>query len=231
MEQWNNNDEFRKEYADRWIMNAIRRQRALDGGSPVPDNVPPMLPSKVNEKVDTTLVPIPSEVKSVSVASAVEQGKMVSLTENKHAKDNNRSIENISGKKNQTLKSKGPATSTLGSEVANVTELAVVTEAIDNKKEEENTLTKEEIELAQKAEELDKEEIAAKLKEQRRLEEKAKAIEALERKKRNAEKAQIRAELRARKEAEQKEKVSFKHFWLLNLRIFHFYSIHINMHF
>ncbi|KAM0019547.1 hypothetical protein Hdeb2414_s0025g00657081 [Helianthus debilis subsp. tardiflorus] len=200
MEQWNNNDEFRKEYVSRCNVNASRRQRALDGGPLVPDDVAPVLPGNVNEKVDNSAVSvsIPGEVKSVSV---------VSSTEKKHADSSsntsNRSIENVSGQKHQTLKTKGAAkpTSVKSDDVAVVTELA-----IDNKKEEENTLTKEEIELAKKAEELRKEEIAAKLKEQRRLEEKAKALEALERKKRNAEKAQIRAELRARKEAEQKEK-------------------------
>ncbi|KAJ0725418.1 hypothetical protein HanPI659440_Chr12g0458481 [Helianthus annuus] len=200
MEQWNNNDEFRKEYVSRCNVNASRRQRTLDGGPLVPDDVAPVLPGNVNEKVDNSAVSvsIPGEVKSVSV---------VSSTEKKHADSSsntsNRSIENVSGQKHQTLKTKGAAkpTSVKSDDVAVVTELA-----IDNKKEEENTPTKEEIELAKKAEELRKEEIAAKLKEQRRLEEKAKALEALERKKRNAEKAQIRAELRARKEAEQKEK-------------------------
>lgn len=205
MEQWNNNDEFRKEYVNRCNMNAIRRQRALDAGSLVPDDVAPVLPTcNVEEKVDRSLVSIPIEVKSVSVVSDVEKGKKASSTENKHADNNNninKSIENVSCQKNQTLKTKGLAKpTTLGSDKE------TVTEEIADRKEEESTLTKEEIELARKAEELKKEEAAAKLKEQRRLEEKAKATEALERKKRNAEKAQLRAELRARKEAEQKEK-------------------------
>ncbi|MFS7994104.1 hypothetical protein Hanom_Chr12g01101951 [Helianthus anomalus] len=207
MEQWNNNDEFRKEYVSRCNVNASRRQRALDGGPLIPDDVAPVLPGNLNEKVDNSAVsvsiPIPGEVKSVSVVSSTE--KMHADSSN----TSNRSIENVSGQKHQTLKTKGAAkpTSVKSDDVAVVTELA-----IDNKKEEENTPTKEEIELAKKAEELRKEEIAAKLKEQRRLEEKAKALEALERKKRNAEKAQIRAELRARKEAEQKEKVCFNHY-------------------
>ncbi|KAK9059862.1 hypothetical protein SSX86_020566 [Deinandra increscens subsp. villosa] len=202
MEQWNNNDEFRKDYVSRCIMNASRRQRALDGGPLVPDDVARVLPGNVDEKVGNGPVSVPKEMKSVSVVLPVEEGKIVSSTENKHT-DNNRSIENVSGQKNQRLKTKGVAEPmALGSD-----DMAVVSElSVDDKKEEEDTPTKEEIELAKKAEELRKQEIAAKLKEQRRLEEKAKAIEALERKKRNAEKAQIRAELRARKEAEQKEK-------------------------
>lgn len=199
MEQWNKNAEFRNEYISRCNMNASRRQRTLDGGSLGPDDVSPVVPSNVNERVGRSLVSIPGEVKSVS---AVEQGKMVSSAEDKKAADN-KSTENLSGPKNQTLKTKGVVKLTLGSDVATVTERV---ETADNRNEEENTPTKEEMELARKAEELRKEEIAAKLKEQRRLEEKAKATEALERKKRNAEKAQIRAELRAKKEAEQKEK-------------------------
>ncbi|XP_071733024.1 uncharacterized protein [Rutidosis leptorrhynchoides] len=204
MEQWNNNDEFRNEYTNRWTTNANRRQRAQDASSLVrDDDVSPAQPSVANQETDTSLVSIPIEVKSVS---NVEKGKLVSLTEDKHAVDSNKSIENISGQKNQASKSKGPAKSTSRSDVATVAEVAVVTKAIDDIKEEENTSTKEEIELARKAEELKKAEAEAKLKEQRRVEEKAKAMEALERKKRNAEKAQIRAEIRARKEAEQKEK-------------------------
>ncbi|XP_024990326.1 uncharacterized protein LOC112524635 isoform X2 [Cynara cardunculus var. scolymus] len=175
MEQWNNNAEFRNEYISRCNMNASRRQRTLDGGSLGPDDISPVLPSNVNEKVDRSLVSVPDH----------------------------KSTENLSGQKNQTLKTKGVVKLALGSDTVTVTGRD---ESIDNGKEEENTLTKEEMEMARKAEELRKAEIAAKLKEQRRLEEKAKATEALERKKRNAEKAQIRAELRAKKEAEQKEK-------------------------
>nr|XP_043613851.1 uncharacterized protein LOC122585759 [Erigeron canadensis] len=206
MERWNNNDEFRQEYVSRCNMNAARRQRALGGGSLVPDDGSPMLPIKVNEKVDNSLISTPSQMTSVSGVSAVGQGNIVSSTESKHAEINNKSIENVSSQKNQDLKTKAPAKSSLVSDVASINGFPVVNKSIDDKKEEESTLTKVEIELAQKAEELKNEEIAAQLKEQRRLEEKAKAAEALERKKRNAEKAQMRAELRARKEAEQKEK-------------------------
>ncbi|KAI7740923.1 LOW QUALITY PROTEIN: hypothetical protein M8C21_033050, partial [Ambrosia artemisiifolia] len=160
MEQWNNNDEFRKEYISRCSMNASRRQRALDGGPLVPDDVAPVLTGNMNEKADNGLVSTPDDVKSVPVVLPVEEGKIVSSTE-KHtdSNSNNRSIENVSGQKNQTLKAKGIAkpTGSRSDDVAVVTELAV-----DNKKEEENAPTKEEIELAKKAEELRKEEIAAK---------------------------------------------------------------------
>ncbi|KAM0042491.1 hypothetical protein Hdeb2414_s0010g00330451 [Helianthus debilis subsp. tardiflorus] len=192
MEQWNNNDEFRQEYVSRCNANANRRQKVSDGPPLVPDDVAPVLSSNVNS--------IPGEVKHMSVVLPVEQGKDVSFVESKNEDnhDTSKSIEKVSGQKNQELKNKGVAKPTnLGSgDVAKEAELAVVADLV------ENIPTKEEIELARKAEE----EIAAKLKEQRRLEEKAKAIEAIERKKRNAEKAQQRAELRARKEAEQKEK-------------------------
>ncbi|KAL8200938.1 hypothetical protein R6Q57_012277 [Mikania cordata] len=207
MEQWNNNDEFRKEYISRCNMNASRRQRACDEGPLVPDDMAPVRPDTLDENVDNGSVSIPGEVKYLPVVLPVKENKIVSVpsTENKHTDSNNRSVENVSGQTNQTFKTNGVAkpTALTSGDVAVVTELAV-----DNKIEEENALTKEESELAKKAEELRKEEIAAKLKEQRRLEEKAKAIEALERKKHNAEKAQIRAELRARKEAEQKEKIT-----------------------
>ncbi|XP_076909162.1 uncharacterized protein LOC143566308 isoform X2 [Bidens hawaiensis] len=192
MEQWNNNDEFRKDYINRCNMNASRRQRALESTPLVPDDVAPVPPSNVNEKPDNNPVVLP-----------VEQVKIVSSTD-KHTDDsiksngdtNKRSVEKAPDQKNQNLKTKSVAKSrAVGSD-----DVAVVAElVVDHRNEVE-------IELAKKAEELRKEEIAAKLKEQRRLEEKAKAAEALERKKRNAEKAQLRAEMRARKEAEQKEK-------------------------
>ncbi|MFS8000954.1 hypothetical protein Hanom_Chr13g01184621 [Helianthus anomalus] len=75
MEQWNNNDEFRKEYVSRCNVNASRRQRALDGGPLVPDDVAPVLPGNVNEKVDNNAVSVSihGEVKSVSVVSSTEK--------------------------------------------------------------------------------------------------------------------------------------------------------------
>ncbi|KAK1416543.1 hypothetical protein QVD17_32334 [Tagetes erecta] len=180
MEQWNNSDEFRKEYVSRCNMMANRRQRAVDGGPLVPDDVLAVHLSNADGELDRSSFSIAGEAKYVSVDLPVEQGKDVSSS---------MSVENASGHKTHQLKKKGVAKPTdLGSDdmAKEETELAVPAELA------ENILTNEEI--------------AAKLKEQRRLEEKAKAAEALERKQRNAEKAQHRAELRARKEAEQKEK-------------------------
>ncbi|GJY53181.1 hypothetical protein Tco_0444845 [Tanacetum coccineum] len=204
MERWNTDNEFRQEYITSCNLNASRRlKRALAGASHTPDNMAPVQPINVNEKAKS-LVSIPVESKSVTVASAVEQRKVDSLPEVKSAEMNTKSNENSVGQNNQTMKTKGIERPTLGSD-----DVPIVTEKDESIeiKEEVNTVSKVELALAKKAEELKNEEIAAKLKEQRRLEEKAKAIEALERKKRNAEKAQIRAELRARKEAEQKEKI------------------------
>ncbi|PWA43717.1 hypothetical protein CTI12_AA466230 [Artemisia annua] len=204
MEKWNTDNDFRQEYITSCNLNASRRlKRALAGASHTPDNMAPVQPINVDEKVVKSLVSIPVESKSVTVASDVEQRKVDSSPEVKSAEMNTKSNENSVGQKNQTMKTKVDEKPTLGSD-----DVAIVTEKDESidKKEEVNALSKEELELAKKAEELKKEELAVKLKEQRRLEEKAKATEALERKKRNAEKAQIRAELRARKEAEQKEK-------------------------
>ncbi|KAK1429635.1 hypothetical protein QVD17_11849 [Tagetes erecta] len=194
MEQWNNNDEFRKEYVSRCNMMANRRQRAMDGDPLVPDDELAVHLSNTDVDLDRSSVSIEGEAKYVSVDLPVEQGKDVSFS---------MSVENVSGHKTHELKKKGVAKPTdLGSDdmAKEETELAVPAELA------ENILTNEEIELSRKAEELREADIAAKLKEQRRLEEKVKAAEALERKQRNAEKAQHRAELRARKEAEQKEK-------------------------
>ncbi|KAK9667894.1 hypothetical protein RND81_13G018600 [Saponaria officinalis] len=89
-------------------------------------------------------------------------------------------------------------------EKSEVTEVSSKIEIEDDK--EETKPTKEEEELARKAEQLRREEEAARLNEKRKLEEKAKAEEALEWKRRNAMKAEARAEFKAQKEAERKEK-------------------------
>ncbi|KAK1416544.1 hypothetical protein QVD17_32335 [Tagetes erecta] len=193
MEQWNNSDEFRKEYVSRCNMMANRRQRAVDGGPLVPDDVLAVHLSNADGELERSSFSIAGEDKYVSVDLPVQQRNDVS---------SGMSIENVAGQKTHELKKKCVAKPTdLGSDdmAKEETELAVPAELA------ENILTNAE-KAQHGAEELRKVEIAAKLKEQRHLEEKAKAVEALERKKRNAEKAQHRAELRARKEVEQKEK-------------------------
>ncbi|KAK3014323.1 hypothetical protein RJ639_008916 [Escallonia herrerae] len=189
------NEDFRKEYVKGNVRSTVRRFRTLDGRSLAPDEEPVVLPSYLDERVGRSVsssgkggssTPI-STVEQVSPAQGEAGGKSTEMV----AENNSRSV-----KSEKTVK---PIP---GSGLASVSGR----DETGGRKEEENAQSKEEQELARKAEELRKEEMAAKLKEQRRLEEKAKAKEALERKKRNAEKAQIRAELRAQKEAEQKEK-------------------------
>ncbi|KAJ6994190.1 centromere-associated protein E isoform X1 [Populus alba x Populus x berolinensis] len=176
MELWNNNDEFRKEYMSSNMRNTLRRLRTLDGRALGPDEQPPIIPNVVSQRVTKHNV-APS-------APALEVEKPVTPVETQRIDE--KSTAKLGDKKNQTVKAK---------KQANPASL-----------ENENKLTKEEVELARKIEDLRKEKEAAMLKEQRRLEEKAKAKEAMERKKRNAEKAQARASLRAQREAEQKEK-------------------------
>ncbi|KAA8528855.1 hypothetical protein F0562_036210 [Nyssa sinensis] len=152
MELWNNNDVYQKEYVRCNKRSMLRRLRTLDGRSLGPDELPPLLPNFVNERVDRTEHSGGENQKACENCSATVSGR----------------------------------------------------DETEEMEEEEYKQTKEELELARKAEELGKEEAAARLKEQRRLEEKAKAQKALERKKRNAEKAQIRAKLQVQKEKEKR---------------------------
>lgn len=198
MEQWNKNDEFRKDYVRCNMRSTVRRLKTLDGRSLGPDEESPVLLSYVDETMDRHLS---SKFKATSppLVSTLEQGKPVPLVKGELA--DGKSME-AAEPKSQTLKSKTIAKPIPGSGSETV---SCKVEAVEIKVEEIQQ-TEEELELARKAEVLRKEEIAVMLKEQRRLEEKAKAQEALERKKRSAEKAQLRAELRAQKEAELKEK-------------------------
>ncbi|KAL4650534.1 hypothetical protein ACB092_01G094100 [Castanea dentata] len=206
MELWNKNDEFRKQYIRCNTRSTLRRLRTLDGRSLGPNEEPPLIPTVSYERAtkDNSRV---TKDNSVSLLSAVEQEKPVEqekqVVQVESEKVKEKSIEKTVEQKNQTTKSKKPVKpDLLGNGLATVSGRDEIEEA----REEESKLTKEEEESARKVEELRREEEAAKLKEQRKLEEKNKAKEALERKKRNAEKAQARAMLRAQKEAEQKEK-------------------------
>ncbi|KAA3467471.1 Calcium-dependent protein kinase 2 [Gossypium australe] len=196
MELWNNNDEFRKEYIRCNTRSTLRRLRTLDGRALGPDEEPPVIPAipkVVNERVakDQT-------VSSSTLEERTQEKTAPAKAEIAKAKPAAKSMEqkNVTSKSEKPVKSVPPAS---GSTTASSRDK--IEEA-----EEKPKITKEEEEMARKAEESRKEEEAAKLREQRRLEEIAKAKEALERKRRNAEKAQARAALRAQKEAEQKEK-------------------------
>ncbi|PPS08478.1 hypothetical protein GOBAR_AA12179 [Gossypium barbadense] len=196
MELWNNNDEFCKEYIRCNTRSTLRRLRTLDGRALGPDEEPPVIPAipkVVNEQVakDQT-------VSSSTLEERTQEKTAPAKAEIAKAKPAAKSMEqkNLTSKSEKPVKSVPPASgSTTASSRGKIEEA-----------EEKPKITKEEEEMARKADESRKEEEAAKLREQRRLEEIAKAKEALERKRRNAEKAQARAALRAQKEAEQKEK-------------------------
>ncbi|KAJ7948875.1 Proton pump-interactor 1 [Quillaja saponaria] len=192
MELWNKNDEFRREYVKNNTRSTLRRLRTLDGRSLSPDEKPPIIRHAVNKRT--------VKCETVSDPSALEKkNEVVSLLADKVER---KSVAKVVEQRNQITKSKRPAKSApSGNRLVTVSGWDEIEDV-----GEEPKRTKEEEELAQKAEELRKEEEAAKLKEQRRLEEIAKAKQALERKKRIAEKAQLRATLRAQKDAEQKEK-------------------------
>ncbi|XP_074317822.1 uncharacterized protein LOC141653851 [Silene latifolia] len=187
MEMWNTNDEFRKEYIQCNMRRVLWKFGTLDGTCLGVDEVPPSMGNVSNNRINTSAnvnsaTRALTVVKELPVEAKPTEEKLLKKVEQKKAPPP-KEIESIS--KDSLAKA------------------SVITEIEENT---EPKLTKEEEELARKAEQLRKEEEAARLREQLRLEEKAKAEEALERKRRNALKAQARAEFRARKEAEAKEK-------------------------
>ncbi|XP_008237888.1 PREDICTED: uncharacterized protein LOC103336606 [Prunus mume] len=198
MELWNKNDDFRKEYVRCNNRSTLRRLRTSDGRSLGPDEEPPIIPDIVRATKDNlaTVLSTPEQAKRVA---PVESEK----PDDKSEKPDDKSAKKVGQPKIEIAKTKKPV-KPASSEISPAT--ASGRNEIEDEKVEEPKLTKEEEELARKAEELRKEEAAARLREQRRLEEKAKAKEAQERKKRIAEKAQARAAIRAQKEAEEKEK-------------------------
>nr|GMD46663.1 cingulin-like isoform X2 [Ipomoea batatas] len=201
MELWNRDDEFRKEYVRCNMRSTVRRLGTLDGRSLGPNEDPPVLPVYVAERTDK-VISRTSKVDFVSPTLPLQQEKQVMLIKDEDIARN--PMVKVTGQKTERERKSGAVKSNLESADDTVSSWDV---SNDVKREDIQILTKEELELARKEEELKRLETAARLKEQRRLEEIAKAKEALERKKRNAEKAQVRAELRAQKEAEQKEKV------------------------
>ncbi|XP_021815571.1 calponin homology domain-containing protein DDB_G0272472 isoform X2 [Prunus avium] len=191
MELWNKNDDFRKEYVRCNNRSTLRRLRTSDGRSLGPDEEPPIIPDIVRATKDNL----------ATVLSTPEQAKRVPPVESE--KPDDKSAKKVGQPKIEIAKTKKPE-KPASSEISPAT--ASGRNEIEDEKVEEPKVTKEEEELARKAEALRKEEAAARLREQRRLEEKAKAKEAQERKKRITEKAQARAAIRAQKEAEEKEK-------------------------
>ncbi|XP_021287912.1 calponin homology domain-containing protein DDB_G0272472 isoform X2 [Herrania umbratica] len=194
MDFWNNNGEFRKEYMRCNVRSTLRRLRTMDGRALGPDEEPTVIPQVVHERVakDHT-------VSRSTLEERIQEKPVLAKAEKANDKPVTKAVEQKSqtSKSEKSVKSVHPVS---GSTTASSRD------EIEEAREEKPKRTKEEEELARKAEELRKAEEAAKLREQRRLEEIAKAKEAQERKRRIAEKAQVRAALRAQKEAEQKEK-------------------------
>lgn len=201
MDLWNKNVEFRKEYVNCNVRSTLRRLGTLDGRSLGPDEEPPVLTSLGLERIDR-LVSNRFNTSPVLQTRILKQENPLKVVEDVLT-DVNTKVKEVEAKI-QTTKSRESVKPILGNGLATISGRGI---SDDENSEEVHMPTKEELELARKAEELKKEEAAAKLREQHRLEEKAKALEALERKKRIAEKAQMRAELRAQKEAELREKV------------------------
>ena len=197
MELWNTNAEFREEYVKSNMRSTLWRLKTLDGRSLGP-NEEPHVPNRIVKER-------PAKDNSLLTASTMQETeKLIPAADADDARDNDKSVTKVAETKNRTTKKKPETVVALESGPRNISS--------ENEVEEpprpvEIKRTREEEELAAKAEELRKEEEAIKLKERRKLEEKAKAKEALERKRRNAEKAQARAAIKARKEAEEREKV------------------------
>ncbi|KAG6591185.1 Proton pump-interactor 1, partial [Cucurbita argyrosperma subsp. sororia] len=200
MELWNTNAEFREEYIKSNMRSTLWRLKTLDGRSLGPNEEPHVPNRIVKERPAKDNSPL-------TVSTMQETEKLIPAADADDARDNDKSVTKVAETKNRTTKKKPETVVALESGPRNISS--------ENEVEEpprpvEIKRTREEEELAAKAEELRKEEEAIKLKERRKLEEKAKAKEALERKRRNAEKAQARAAIKARKEAEEREKLREK---------------------
>ncbi|KAK1314080.1 Proton pump-interactor 1 [Acorus calamus] len=208
MDLWNNSDEFRNEYVKCNVPSTLRRLGTLDGRALGPDeerlvHFNPVRHYKVITALPTpTSEIVPSATSEIVHNNAARTSVPVKANSELAAKD---------AQKNQPAKKPKAPKKAVAEEIVP----AAVSRDVDveEDKENEKKLTKEEEELAtkeaeqaRKEEELRKEKAAAELKEQLRLEQKAKAKEAEERKRRMAEKAQSRAELRVKIEAENREK-------------------------
>lgn len=195
LDLWNQNDEYRKDYIRCNMRSTLWRLKTLDGRSLGPDEVPPVIPRVVHDRMakDVTL---PS---SFSTPSGETKEQVTAEAEN--IKD--QLVTKTAEKKINEVKPKKPSKS---ASPANGLATASVKDEIEEVKEEEPKKTKEEEELARKEDELRKEEEAARLMEEHRLEQIAKAKEAQERKKKKEDQAQARAALKAQKEAEEKER-------------------------
>ncbi|KAL3514910.1 hypothetical protein ACH5RR_027627 [Cinchona calisaya] len=200
MDLWNKNYQFRKEYVKCNTRSTLRRLGTLDGHSLGPDEDPPALTNYGVERINRLVS------NSMNTSPVLQTQILKQENRTKHiedvCRDDSANVKEVEVK-SQPAHSREPVKPIKGDGCATISGRGISDDEINGK---EQMPTKEELELARKAEELWKLEAAAKLREQCRLEEKTKALEALERKKRIAEKAQMRAELRAQKEAELREK-------------------------
>ncbi|XP_022940629.1 uncharacterized protein LOC111446165 isoform X2 [Cucurbita moschata] len=198
MELWNTNAEFREEYIKSNMRSTLRRLKTLDGRSLGPNEEPHALNHIVKERQarDNSLS---------TVSKTLEPEKLIPA---ENMRDNDKPVIEVVKTKNQPTKNKKPTT--VVALVNGLRNISCENDVEEPPRPVEIKRTREEEELAAKAEELRKKEEAIKLKEQHKLEEKTKAKEALERKKRNAEKAHARAVTKARKEAEEREKLREK---------------------
>ncbi|KAL3639841.1 hypothetical protein CASFOL_014809 [Castilleja foliolosa] len=199
MELWNTDDKFRRDYVKSNTRSTIWRLGTSDGRSLGPDEVPPVLPSYVDTRVN----------RNVSTLSKVDLKSQFPTLEPKQENtaqsvtSDGKSTKKLTEEKILRVTNKEPAAIFVqenGSDTVSGQDIII------NELHEEPKKSKEEIEAKKKAEERERKETDAKLKEERRLEALAKASEARERKKRQAEKLQMRSEMKTIKEAEQKEK-------------------------
>lgn len=204
MEVWNENEDFRKHYAESNKASTIRRLGTYDGRKLGPDEDPPVIPSRGQHIMSPlsasspevpTLISIPAPVLAAPAAVPAKEdsfpvlaGPQISKRAKSNPSGSSAQIEN-----NSVTVSEAEDLKQTGKEKAPLFE-------------EQLEITRKAEELARKEEELRKERSEAE-KERLRMEQKAKAKEAEERKRRKAEKDKERAEFKARKEAEEREKV------------------------
>ncbi|KAK1266477.1 Proton pump-interactor 1 [Acorus gramineus] len=211
MDLWNNSDKFRNEYVKCNVPSTLRRLGTLDGRALGPDEGPLVHFNPIrNYKVITT-VPTPTSEIVPAATSATSEIVHNNAAGTSFPVKTNSELAAKDAQKNQPAKKPKAPKKAVAEEIvpAAVSREVDVEEGKENEKKltkEEEELARKEADQARKEEELRKEKAAAELKEKLRLEQKAKAKEAEERKRRMAEKAQSRAELRAKIEAENREK-------------------------
>nr|GMD45173.1 cingulin-like isoform X2 [Ipomoea batatas] len=150
MELWNRDDEFRKEYVRCNMRSTVRRLGTLDGRSLGPNEDPPVLPVYVAERTDK-VISRTSKVDFVSPTLPLQQEKQVMLIKDEDIARN--PMVKVTGQKTERERKSGAVKSNLESADDTVSSWDV---SNDVKREDIQILTKEELELARKEEELKK---------------------------------------------------------------------------